>query len=153
MSDAPVLRPVAIARTYRDLQNALRTRSDELNMTRAALDQRAGLADGHASKLLAPRARKRLGKVSFELVLAALGLAVVVVEDSEAVEHLERQIEVVPACESACEKPPHWRSTKGSAWGRRMAARRALKLTAAERTAIARKANRARQAKAAATPK
>jgi len=76
--------PRPLIRNYDDLQAAVRARSTELGMTRADLDARAGLADGHAGKLLGRRQVKRFGNITLGLVLGALGSALVLVEDNEA---------------------------------------------------------------------
>ena len=55
-------RPIAVVRSYDDLRRALRTWCDHIGMTRADLDEQAGLADGHSGKLLAPRAVRRIRK-------------------------------------------------------------------------------------------
>lgn len=134
-------RPIAVVRSYDDLRRALRTWCDHIGMTRADLDEQAGLADGHSGKLLAPRAVRRFGNVSLGRVLAATGLMLVLAMDVDA--------QSSDACDDACDaagvdQPNHWRSVKGRAWARRMAARRALKLTAEQRSEIARKAAQAR---------
>ena len=156
MNDADNLpiapRPLAIVRSYHDLHEAVRAWSDEIGMTREQLDAEAGLANGHAGKLLSPRAIRTFGNVSLGRVLAALGLVLVLTEDGEAVERIEQRMTAEKnARNDACDKipPQHWRLAKGSAWGRRMAARRALKLTAEERSASARRAAKARWSKAA----
>ncbi len=129
--------PIAVLRSYDDLRRALAEWCASIGMTREQLDVDAGLANGHAGKLLSPRAVKKLGNVTLGRVLAATGLVLVLAKDVDA--------QPVDACDDACDvKAPrrgqHWRSVKGRGWARRMAARRALKLTAEQRSAIARKA-------------
>jgi hypothetical protein len=135
-------RPIATVRSYDDLRRAVADWCDHIHMTRAELDTQAGLADGHASKLLSAKARKRLGIVSLGRVMAAAGLVLIVAIDPES------EIGGNPTCEPACEEngrpAKHWRTHKGTAWGKRMAARRALKLTPEQRRDIARKGGRAR---------
>jgi hypothetical protein len=80
----------AIVRSYQDLHVALRERADELELSREMLDKRTGLADGACGQILAPTPMKRLGAVSMGPMLGALGLALAVVEDPEAVERIER---------------------------------------------------------------
>lgn len=138
-------RALAIIRTADDFRRAIREWCVVTHITRADLDARAGLADGHASKLLSPRQIKKFGFKSFPLVLAAAGLALVLVEDDEAAAALDRELVSANACDDSCEPTrPHWRSVKGRTWGRRMAARRALKLTAGRRSEIASNAAQAR---------
>lgn len=78
------LRHLGEVRTYNDLHLILRARSDELGITRLTLDEAAGLTPGHASKILAPQPIKRLGDATFPLMLGALGLKLIVVEDEQA---------------------------------------------------------------------
>ena len=131
-------RPIAVVRSYDDLRIALRAWCTSIGMTRVELDEQAGLADGHSGKLLAPRAVKKFGNVSLGRVLAATGLVLVLAMDVDAQP-------IGDAHDDACDakgddQAHHWRSVKGRAWARRMAARRALKLSAEQRSAIARKA-------------
>jgi len=81
VTDAP--RPIATVRNYDEFKEALRARADELQMSRATIDA-FGLPAGHAGNLLAPVPIKHIGPQSFGLLLTALGLKVVVVEDAEA---------------------------------------------------------------------
>jgi hypothetical protein len=131
-------RAIAVVRSYDDLRIALRAWCSEIGMTRVELDEQAGLADGHSGKLLSPRAVKTFGRVSLGRILAATGLVLVLAMDVDAQP-------IGDACDDACDETganhaQHWRSVKGRAWARRMAARRALKLSAEQRSAIARKA-------------
>jgi hypothetical protein len=154
MSDLPPLpRQLAIVRSYDDLRQALRARSGELKITSAELERRAGLADGHAATLLARRGRKRLGRTSWELTLAALGIVLIAVEDSEAVAEIERLI--CSQASSQASPAPHWRdrNRKRHAWARRMAALRAIKVPAERRSEIARAAAQARWHKKQLGPK
>jgi hypothetical protein len=97
---------LGIVRTYDDLQAALRQRADALEMSRTTIDDIAGLPHGYAAKALMPqptedaRAKARsegrrlsgrsLGPLTLGPVLETLGLALVVVEDPEAMKRLER---------------------------------------------------------------
>src|SRR5262249_18674696 len=74
-------RQLAIVRTYHDLRKALAARSDELGLSRLELDHHAGLASGHSGKLLGGRAVKKFGIISLEVMLAALGVHLVLVQD------------------------------------------------------------------------
>lgn len=85
------MRTLAICRTYNELHQALRARVDELNIAAETLDDIAGLAERHSSKILAPAKPKRLGPVSFSM-LPALGLALVVVEDIEALDRVRSRL-------------------------------------------------------------
>lgn len=139
-------RPIAIVRSYTELQRTVVAWCEQIGMTRAELDVEAGLAEGHAGKLLARRARKRLGFVSLGRVMAGAGLVLIVAIDPE----------FTPESRSHARshvQHKHWRHNRGPAWGRRMAALRTLKQSAAERSASARKAAQARwQRRQAASP-
>jgi hypothetical protein len=141
-------RPLAIVRSYADLHAALRARSDQLAMSRLELDHRAGLADGHAGKLLAPVPIKKLGSLTYDLVLAALGLVLIVAEDSESLARLAERTEASRKMRATTKTRRH-RFPKGPEFARIMAARRALKQTPRQRSASARRAAKARWSKAA----
>lgn len=138
MADHP--RQIAVVRSYHDLRKAICARCDEIRMTREQLDFDAGLTNGHSGKLLSPRAIKKFGNVSLGRVLAATGLVLILAEDDEMRPHAS----ITASITASTPRPQHWRMAKGQAWARMMAARRALKLTASERTAIARKAAQTR---------
>jgi hypothetical protein len=137
-------RQLAVIRSYDDLHRGLRHRSDELRMTRADLDARAGLADGHAGKLMGKGQTKRFGNVSLGLVMGALKVVLVMVEDDDiavpAVEHIDASHTMRATPRSGS----RWRFPKGPDFARIMAARRALKQTPEQRSAAARKAAQAR---------
>jgi hypothetical protein len=72
---------------YGALLEAFRERAQELEISRVAIDEIAGWADGYASKLLAGEAAKRrkiIGPLSLGLMLGTLGLKMILVEDPEA---------------------------------------------------------------------
>jgi hypothetical protein len=69
--------------TEAEMVDAIRQRVDELNISRARVDQLCGLADGHTAKLLCPARVKRFGSTSLPLVLQALALRIVRVEIAE----------------------------------------------------------------------
>jgi hypothetical protein len=71
-------------RDYNGLHLILRKRADELSLSRTSIDDLAGLQDGYSSKLLAPNPGKRLGPLTIGLLLPALGMKLVAVEDEEA---------------------------------------------------------------------
>lgn len=75
-------------RNYNDFVTALRTRADDLGATREQLDEVAGLASGYAAKLLAPGQPRKFGWKSFDAMLGALGLALIAVDDPEALAKL-----------------------------------------------------------------
>src|SRR5688572_20147770 len=90
MHSTPAL---AIVRDYSDLHAALRHRANEMGLSRESLDDLAGLAKGHTAMILGPRPSKRLGWVSTGPVLGALGVALAVIADPEAVARIERRLE------------------------------------------------------------
>jgi hypothetical protein len=65
-----------------ELLAALRDRRDELNIPHEIIDDIAGFQSGYTSKLLAPRPSKNLGYMSLGAVMGALGVGLVLVEDS-----------------------------------------------------------------------
>jgi hypothetical protein len=138
-AQAAAPQPIAVARSYDDLRRAVADWCRQIGMTREELDDEAGLTSGHASKLLSEHAIKRFGIVTLGRVMAATGLVLIVATDPDA----------PPRPPQASGTPngsvtKHWRKTRGAAWGRRMAALRALKMTPHQRTASARKAAQAR---------
>jgi len=89
-------RRIAVVSDYDGLIAAFRARADELKVTRETLDSVTGLQSGYAGKLLAPVPMKSLGRVSLGPMLQAMGLAIVLVEDPDAlrrfaVQHAERK--------------------------------------------------------------
>ena len=89
-------RRIAVVSTYDELIAAFRARADELKVTRETLDSVSGLQAGYSGKLLAPVPMKSLGRVSLGPMLQAMGLAIVLVEDPEAMrrfagQHSERR--------------------------------------------------------------
>src|SRR5579862_1837204 len=114
------LRPIALARSYADLRRIIADWCAQTGMTRAELDAEAGLADGHAGKLLSDKASRRLGAVTFGRVLAAAGLVLIVAVDPDAPPRPAKPDK------AGGSQAKHWRRQRGSGWGRRMAAMRAL---------------------------
>jgi hypothetical protein len=77
VNDQP--KPIAIVvRDYPSLRKALDARRRELGWTMLELDHRSGLQDGYSAKLLGPNGSRHFGKMSFEVMLAALGVEIVV---------------------------------------------------------------------------
>jgi hypothetical protein len=71
-------------RTYAQLMAAVRERAVELNTTREQIDHVAGLTPGYAGKILSRTLIKRMHWKTFDLVLPALGMMLIAVEDPEA---------------------------------------------------------------------
>lgn len=78
---------MAEARNYAGLRDAIRARVDQLNISRECLDEVAVLAPGYSGKVLSrgsSKNQKRIGPLSLDLLLAATGLRLIVVEDEQA---------------------------------------------------------------------
>jgi hypothetical protein len=73
--------PLAVIRSYDDLVAVIRGRIVELQVSYETVDNVAGLADHHTSKLIC--GIKRYGLVSLGATLGALGMVLVAVEDTE----------------------------------------------------------------------
>jgi hypothetical protein len=84
------MRQLAVVRSYNDLVATLRARRDQLDVPHEILDEIAGLASGHTSKLLAPSRIKYIGDMSWHL-FEVLGLKVVVIEDPAALARMRRR--------------------------------------------------------------
>jgi hypothetical protein len=82
-----------IVGSIEQLLAALRARRDELEISNETIDDIAGLSDRYTSKVLAANYPSRnLGKLSFPLLLGALGLGIAkveIVEDPEAIARVE----------------------------------------------------------------
>lgn len=85
-------RELGTARSYDELQDILRARIDDLDVSRHTVDHIAGLPMGHTGRLLGPRQTKRIGHISLGALLGALGLALVVVEDLEALDRVRSRL-------------------------------------------------------------
>jgi hypothetical protein len=141
---AGTLQQIATVRSYHDLRRAVADHCDRIGMSRMELDAEAGLTDGHSAKLLSARARKKLGIVTLGRVMAAAGLVLIVAIDPDAP---PRDFDASKAVsrQARYDRTKHWRrDRKSSAWGKRMAALRALKLSGPQRSQIARNAALAR---------
>lgn len=69
MTDAT---PLAVVRRYEDLCAGFRARIDQLNATFADIDELAGMADRHTSKLLSPSQIRRFGLKSLNKMMKHL---------------------------------------------------------------------------------
>jgi hypothetical protein len=74
--------------SYAAVHELLRTRADELGLSREVIDELAGLQSGYAGKVLAPVPIRRASLETLLLMFSALGLRLVVVEDRAALERL-----------------------------------------------------------------
>jgi hypothetical protein len=142
-------------RTYDDVCRAVADHCEQIGMSRAELDFEAGLTDGHSSKLLSRIPRKCMTWNTLRKILAATGSALQLVTDPNApTRDLGR--EQIESKQQRYDRAKHWRNVKGPAWGRRLNAKRNRKLTAEQRSEIARNAalvrHRRRQLKPAPAP-
>jgi len=78
--------------TLEGLRLALRDRREALNVSFEAVDSIAGLTPGHASKLLSPTGIRKLGDTSLPLLLGALGLKLILIEDTAAFERVRARL-------------------------------------------------------------
>jgi len=69
---------------YPGMLAALRARAEELRLSRATIDQVAGLPSGYSGKILGIKQVRRLNLISLGPVLGALGIKLVMVEDAAA---------------------------------------------------------------------
>lgn len=146
--------PRALARIEHSeaLLTALRHRLVELNLTHEVVDHCAGFQNGYCSKLLSSPPQKRLGHFSLFVLLQVLGLDIVLVENPERLEslknpmHLRRRPFVLRAPSIVCLSPDFMRAN-----GVKGARARNAKLSEHRRSAIARRAAKARWARARAT--
>ncbi len=139
-NDGTAPRQIAVCHTYEQLRDAIAAFCSHHRVTRQALDRRAGLADGHSSKLLSPKAAMKFGPVSLRWILAALDLEIVLQVRPDAAMNTEQQNH---AGVNAGERKParqDWRRNRGTRWGQRMRARQLLQMTAEQRSASARRA-------------
>src|ERR1700704_3558888 len=87
-------RHLAIVHSYAELIAALRARVVELGTTGETVDEVSGLPARYTAKLLAlPVPVKALGPVSLAPLLGALGLKLIVAEDTEALEKIRHRLE------------------------------------------------------------
>jgi hypothetical protein len=77
---------------YAGLHSALRKRADDLGISRETLGDIAGTHGGHVNKILADPPQKNAGITTFGLLLQALGLKLLVVEDAEQMEKLKDRL-------------------------------------------------------------
>lgn len=139
-------RVIAIVHDYDGLVAALRARVAEFGVSAETIDDLAGIATRYTSKLLAPIPIKGLGRVSLGPMLGALGLKIIVVEDTEAlrlvVGRLKRKAEQYARTGMHAHESHINRGD--SAWGRRLSAHWMIKTSQHQRTRNAKRAAMAR---------
>jgi len=69
----------------------LRKRKNALGLSDKVVEEIADMAGGFVSKILAPQPVKTLGRTSLTLLLGALGLKLIVVEDPDQVRRVRRR--------------------------------------------------------------
>jgi hypothetical protein len=146
MTEPHTPRQLAVIRTYEDVLRVIRARRDELDVPHEIIDDIAGLAAGHTSKLLCPRPLKHLGPISWS-IFETLGLNLVAIENSAALARSRRshkwrqrrQDQMLIAHAYPGREPE-----KFKALGALGGLRRAKNLSPAQRRKIARKAAQAR---------
>jgi hypothetical protein len=84
-------RQLGVVRDYNGLIEICRSRAEELQLTREAIDQLAGFTSGHASKLLTPQPMKVMANETLASLIPALGLELIVVEDPQSVEEIKKR--------------------------------------------------------------
>jgi len=130
--------------TPMDLSAALRRRAEQLAVTREVLDEVSGLPSGYSAKLLSAVPSRALGATSLPLMLGALGVKLLLVEDhSPAAEALMQRMPKRNRC--WVRSSNHWRERKKAATAAavELNRRRRAALTPERRRAIATKASRA----------
>lgn len=139
-------RVIATVHDYGQLVGALRARVAELGVSYETVDHVSGLSNTHTSKLLALVPVKRLGRTSLGLVLGALGLKIIVVEDAEALRLVAARLKRKEDQYASSGMHPHKKraNTGNSLWSKVLNSRRAFKLTPKQRTRIAKRAAMAR---------
>ena len=139
---------LAEIKTYKHLVDALRRRSAALGMSREALDAAAPLQPGYAGKLLAPIPVRALGHLTLGPVLMALGVKILLVEDTETIKRITQRANLAGHTDDAIptmEKKKKRRYPKlGPEWGRLMRARALAKQSPMKRRALAIAAIKAR---------
>jgi len=79
------------ARDHDELVALLRKRKDALGLSDKVVEEIADMAGSFVSKILAPQPVKTLGRTSLTLLLGALGLKLIVVEDPDQVRRVRRR--------------------------------------------------------------
>jgi len=131
---------------------AIRARKDELRITNETIDAVAGLPNGYCGKLLCDPPIKRMGAFSLGLILGAMGYTIHLVPDAEAFARVKNRLPTKRPGRGPGRQPgeqpissrrrPPWLINAERA--RQFADLRMSKLTAQQRSTIARNAAAAR---------
>ncbi len=135
--------PIGEATDYHSLVALLSARIRQLDVSYATLDGITGLADGYVSKLFAPAATKTMGWEALELLLAALGMKLIGVEDANALRRVRNRLIPLKKHDNASGRMRRSLTTAG----RLLNQARATRVPAARRRAIAQYASRTRWAR------
>ena len=85
---------LAEARDVAELQQALRQRADQLNISRETIDSTAGFSSGYSGKVLSQSPMKScIGQNTLGPLLGALAVKLLVVEDREQFERIKNRLE------------------------------------------------------------
>ena len=124
---------------------------DELRITNETIDAVAGLPNGYASKLLCEPPMQRMGALSLGLILGAMGYSIQLIEDAEALARVKGRLKPrhpgrgpgrQPGERISSRRRPPW--LINAERSRQFADLRMAKLTAQQRSTIARNAAAAR---------
>lgn len=103
------MRQIAVVmRDPTEMHRALRERAEQLDISREAIDEMAGLPKGYAAKLLCEPPVKQVGPVSLFPLAGALGLAVAFIEDEQRKARISRATKRKPGGPRGTD----WRSTR-----------------------------------------
>lgn len=138
-----------VVRDPLELVQAFRARADLLDLPRELIDDLAGLARGHSSKLLATPPIKGIGPITMFPLAGALGFSIALIEDER------RMVRINAIPRSGYKRRPfaqEWRNAKAlsimlemaKTYGRIGATERNKNTSADKRSRIARKAAKAR---------
>ncbi len=135
--------PIGEATDYHSLIALLSARIRQLDVSYATLDAITGLADGYVSKLFAPNPPRCMGWEALELLLAALGMKLVGVEDANALRRVRNRLVPMRKHDNASGRMRRSLTTAG----RLLSQARTAKISRDRRHANAQIAARARWAK------
>jgi hypothetical protein len=92
MAEGDEPRVIASFNSYDGMLEAIRARVNELQINGERFDEYAGLPRGYLSKLIGVSPVRRIGMVSFEPLIASLGLKCQFVVDEEATRRLKERL-------------------------------------------------------------
>lgn len=110
--------PIAEVHDSETLLDAIRVRKAQLGLSNDALEQLAGLCEGHLSKVLPNPPRKGIGWATLSLLLPALGSKLLLVEDEIAMQRIRPRIKPRDECrvrrkvDTMSNSQPRYRATE-----------------------------------------